>query len=152
MERVTTMDQENTSSLLRELDSVSDCPDAYQRFQKAHQTKLPDTLKQYLDEYLAVHQELRIPQIIFDSNLNKNYVNQFFNGYARHPDKYKLIPVCIAMHMTVRETDRALFLAGQPKLYVKNNLDAALIICINRGYGTMTRVNQFLRENGLQEL
>ena len=49
-----------------------------------------------------------------------------------HSQKYKLIALCIAMGMSVKETDRALLLANQPKLSPKIQKDAALIICINQ--------------------
>ncbi len=146
------MDDEHTSELFRKLDTLSDRPDGYAEFQKTRKTSEPETLQDYLNEYMAKHQDLTLSQIIFDSNLSKNYVYQFFNGHAKNPDKYKLIPVCIAMRMSVKETDRALFLAGQARLYPKSPLDAALIICLNRGCGNMQEVNEFLLQNGLEEL
>lgn len=143
------MDSEHTSDLLRELELLSDASDGFQTFRSKHTASGAETLKDYLNEYLTAHPDLRLPQIIFDADIDKNYAYQLFNGHRSHPDKYKLIPVCVAMHMSVKETDRALFLAGQPRLYAKKELDAAIIICLNRRYHTMMQVNEFLCENGL---
>ena len=87
-----------------------------------------------------------------DSNLKKSYADQFFNGYRTHPDKYKLIPLCLAMGMDLTETNRALRLAGQPVLDPRKELDMALIICINEKMKSMYKVNDFLTECGLTPL
>lgn len=63
-----------------------------------------------------------------------------------HSQKYKLITLCIAMGMSVKETDRALLLANQPKLSPKIQKDAALIICINHKYRSVYKVNEFLMD------
>ena len=54
--------------------------------------------------------------------------------------------LCIAMGMSVKETDRALLLANQPKLSPKIQKDAALIICINHKYRSVYKVNEFLMD------
>ena len=145
------MNTDRTTELLRDLNSLSGQPDGYAQFLQAHGSEELPTLCEYLNEYISAHKGLELSQIIRDSNLSKNYAHQFFNGYAKHPDKYKLIPICIAMHMSVKATDRALFLAGQPRLYAKDHLDAALIICINRRF-SMIQTNEFLEANGLRTL
>ena len=145
------MNDERTTELLHNLNSLSGQPDGYAQFLQMHGSEELPTLCEYLNEYISTHPNLKLNQIIHASNVSKDYAHQFFNGHAKHPDKYKLIPVCIAMRMSVKETDRALFLAGQPKLYAKDHLDAALIICINRKY-TMAETNEFLEANGLQPL
>ncbi len=147
------MKDEHTSDLLRELNNMDDRPESFQAFVEKHaDAQNFNTLSDYLNFFLSQHPDLQIADVIKRSNTDKNYSYQIFNGRKQHPDKYKLIPLCIAMKMTVRETDRALFLAGQPALAPTETLDAALIVCINHEYTDMFAVNEYLVANGLSSL
>ena len=83
-------------------------------------------------------------KIYIDANIPPSYGNQIFNGTKQHPGKYKLIPICIAMGMSLTETNRALRLAKAPELDPRNKQDMALIICINEKVRTIYNVNEFL--------
>ncbi|MCD8231410.1 MAG: hypothetical protein LUD14_06275 [Clostridiales bacterium] len=147
------MNDERTTDLLNELNNMDDKPESFQAFMERHASaKTFRTLADYLNDYISRNPELHIADVIKRSNTDKNYSYQIFNGRKKHPDKYKLIPLCIAMKMTVKETNRALFMAGQPALAPTENLDAALIICINHEYTDMISVNEFLTANGLAPL
>ncbi len=147
------MKDEHTSDLLRELNNMDDRPESFQAFIERHADAQDfNSLADYLNFFLSKHPELHIADVIKRSNTDKNYSYQIFNGRKQHPDKYKLIPLCIAMKMTVKETDRALFLAGQPALTPTETLDAALIICINHEYTDMISVNEYLEANNLPPL
>ncbi len=147
------MKEERTSEILTELNSMDDEPETFRAFmdrQESYDTV--HSLADYLNYYLSQNPDLQIADVIKRSNMDKNYSYQIFNGRKQHPDKYKLIPLCIAMRMSVKETDRALFFAGQPALSPKKTIDAALIICINHGYSDLISVNEFLAANHLQTL
>ncbi len=147
------MKDEHTSDLLRELNKMDDRPESFQAFVERHaEAQNFYCLADYLNFFLSKHPELHIADVIKRSNMDKNYAYQIFNGRKQHPDKYKLVPLCIAMQMTVKETNRALFLAGQSTLTPTDTLDAALIICINHEYTNMFSVNEFLTANGLSPL
>ncbi len=147
------MKDEHTSDLLRELNNMDDKPESFQAFVERHADAQDfNSLADYLNFFISKHPELHIADVIKRSNTDKNYSYQIFNGRKQHPDKYKLIPLCIAMKMTVRETDKALFLAGQPALAPTETLDAALIVCINHEYLDMIAVNEFLEANNLPPL
>ncbi|MCD8045283.1 MAG: hypothetical protein LUE90_01265 [Clostridiales bacterium] len=147
------MKDERTTDLLNELNSMDDKPESFQAFMERHASAQTfHTLADYLNYYISQNSELHIADVIKRSNTGKNYSYQIFNGRKKHPDKYKLIPLCIAMKMSVKETNRALFMAGQPALAPTENLDAALIICINHEYTDMISVNEFLAANGLAPL
>ena len=145
------MNKERTTDLIGELNHIGNDPKAFQNYRKEH-AEGSLSLADYLNEYLSGHPELTIKEILENANLDRNYGYQIFNGRKEHPNKYKLIAACIAMQMSVRETDRALLLAGQPKLSPKIHLDAALIICLNRKYKNMIEVNEFLEQNNLKAL
>ncbi len=147
------MKDEHTTDLMNELKNMDDSPESFQAFVERHASSQSfSTLADYLNFYISRHPEMKIADVIKRSNTDKNYSYQIFNGRKQHPDKYKLIPLCIAMGMSVKETDRVLFLAGQPTLSPTETLDAALIICINHEYTDMMAVNDFLAANGLPPL
>jgi hypothetical protein len=147
------MSIESTAHLLEELRKVKLNPQALQTFQESHPVHHSfHSLADYLNHYLYDHPDLEKPKLYLDSNLKKSYGDQFFNGYRKHPDKYKLIPLCIAMGMDLTETGRALRLAQQPALDPRKELDMALIICINQQVRSMDKVNDFLAECGLEPL
>lgn len=141
---------ERTTDLFHELNHMNDDLSSFKEYQRRHpQEAAYHSLSDYLNLYLADHPQLSLPEVYRNANLSKSYAQQFFNGYRQHPDKYKLIALCIAMGMSVKETDRALLLANQPKLSPKIPKDAALIICINHKYQSVYRVNEFLMDAGL---
>lgn len=147
------MKDERTTDLLNELNSMDDRPETFRAFVERHASSRDfESLADYLNFFLSQHPEMKIADVIKRSNTDKGYSYQIFNGHKQHPDKYKLIPLCIAMGMSVKETDRALFMAGQPTLAPSETLDAALIICINHSYPDMLAVNEFLAANGLEAL
>lgn len=147
------MKDERTTDLLNELNNMDDRPESFQAFIKRHNSVQEfHTLADYLNYYISQNSGLPIADVIKRSNTDKNYSYQIFNGRRKHPDKYKLIPLCIAMNMSVKETNRALFMADQPTLTPKKDLDAALIICMNHNYTDMISVNEFLTMNGLTPL
>ncbi len=147
------MKEERTSEILTELNSMDDEPETFRAFMDRHESyDTVHSLADYLNYYLSQNPDLQIADVIKRSNMDKNYSYQIFNGRKQHPDKYKLIPRCFALRLSVKESDRALFFAGQPALSPKKTIDAALIICINHGYSDLISVNEFLAANHLQTL
>jgi hypothetical protein len=141
---------ESTSNLMNELTHLDDSIEAFQDFCQRH----PDepvfhNLKDYLNYYMNQHPDLIQKEIVWKTNSSRNYVNQYFNGYRQHPNKYKLLPLCIAMGMSLIETNRALMIANQACLNIHDNRDAAIMFCINKQY-SVDQTNAFLLENDLE--
>lgn len=141
---------QDTEHLLRELEQIGMNPTSLCEFQENYPIHHSfRSLSDYLNYYIAENRHLETRKIFIDANISASYGNQIFNGTKKHPGKYKLIPICIAMKMSLTETNRALRLAGQAQLDPRNRLDMALIICINEKAGTMFHVNEFLIAAGL---
>lgn len=146
-------DIESTEHLLQELGKIKLNPKALHAFQEQY-TPHPSfqSLSDYLNYYIADHPDLETRKIYIDANIQPSYGNQIFNGTKKHPGKYKLIPICVAMGMSLKETNRALRLAGQAELDPHNNQDMALIICINEKVRTLYNINDFLIAAELEPL
>ena len=69
--------------------------------------------------------------------------------HTRHRDV--ILRICYGAHLSFRETQRALCLAGQAKLYPRMKRDAVLIIGLNNGLN-VDEVNGLLWENGCEKL
>lgn len=105
----------------------------------------------YLNSYMASH-SLEVSEVIKNSQLDRFYANQILNGTRKNPGRDKLIPLCLAMHMNLEETNRALKISKAGTLYSKDKRDAVIILCINRKIFSVQKVNEFLYENGMVPL
>ncbi|MCI8375928.1 MAG: hypothetical protein HFI29_10920 [Lachnospiraceae bacterium] len=139
-----------TTVLFEELEEISSGQKSYQTFLKERkEEKTFTSLRDFINDYFAQHPDITPSVIIEDSNLSKNYVYPICNG-TKNPSKYKLTAFCIGAHMSLRETQKALSLAGCAALHPKVLADAGIIVCINKGCRNVTEVELFLDENGVE--
>ena len=103
------------------------------------------TLAEYLNEMLE-KKGLRRSRVIRMADLNETFGYQIFKG-ERNPSRDKVLQICFAMALTLRETNRALEAAGVSSLYSKDRRDAIIIFCIDRGCG-LQKVNEELYRFG----
>lgn len=144
--------ENRTTQLFKELES-SDNPTAQlYNFRKNHKKDaVCASLSDYLNMYLASHPELSISGILRDAGISENYGRQFFNGHKKKPSKYQLTAVCIGAGMNLKETQRALKLAGCAELYPRIDVDAAIIICINNSIHKVADIEEFFLKNDITE-
>lgn len=139
-----------TTVLFEELKDISLGQKSYQTFlNERKEEKAFTSLRDFINDYFSKHPDITPSVIIQDSNLSKNYVYPICNG-TKNPSKYKLVAFCIGAHMTLKETQKALSLAGCAALHPKISADAGIIVCINKGCWNVTKVNFFLDENGVE--
>ena len=123
----------------------------YEKFIQSENSDGYNGLSDFLNSYLAGH-ELVLADVIRKSQLSRDYAYSIFNGNRKNPTRDRVIAICMACHMNLSETQRALKLCNAGVLYAKNNRDAAITICINREVFDISRVNDFLYEHGLEPL
>lgn len=102
---------------------------------------LPDYLENRLDFY-----GLEKSTIIKDSNLSRTYAYQIFSG-IRQPGRDRLLSICLAMGLNLKEIQRALCIAQLGNLYPKRRRDAVLIFAINKKMSVL-QTNDLLFELG----
>ena len=143
--------ESRTTILFQELEEISKGHQSYSTFLNERKSETTyHTLKDFIDDYLFNHPDITPSVIIKDSNLSKNYVYPICNG-KKHPTKYKLTAFCIGAHMSLKETQKALSLAGCSQLHPKIPVDSGIILCINKEYKTVTDVELFLDNNNLED-
>lgn len=70
-------------------------------------------------------------ELIQKSGLERSYYYQVMKG-SRSPSRDKVLRLCIAAGLDLRETTRALELSGNATLYPKNRRDIILTVAINQ--------------------
>lgn len=102
-------------------------------------------LASYLQELLE-HKHLKRARVVHMADLNETFGYQIFKG-TRHPSRNKVLQIAFAMALTLRETNRALSLAGTSVLNCKNRRDAIIIFCLDRSC-SLQKVNEELYRFG----
>ena len=105
---------------------------------------------EYYSKYIS-EKGIDVPDIIKKSGVSRNYIYNILNG-DRAPGRDKVLALCIAAGMSFMETDRALELAGERRIYPKDERDARIAIMINQGVQNVTDVNIMLDEYDLEPL
>ncbi len=140
---------ENTTERLDKILQNADTSDFNDYKTQQLSEDLP-TLANYLNDIIA-KKGLIVADIIKNSNMSKDYAYAILNGNRKNPTKDRIIALCLAMHLNLTETQRALKICGIV-LYSKNKRDAGIIICINREIYDIMKVNEFLTDNDLDPL
>lgn len=69
------------------------------------------TLRDYFNFWLAEHPEMIQTQIARNCGLSESYAHELLRGTKTNPGKYTVVQLCIAAHMNLKETNRALEIA-----------------------------------------
>lgn len=123
----------------------------YDKYISSENTDHAESLHSFLNEYIAEH-HLVLADVIKNSLLSRDYAYSIFNGNRKNPTRDRVIAICLASHMNLAQTQRALKLCNAGILYAKNNRDAAITICINREIYDLDKVNEFLFDHDMEIL
>lgn len=122
------MEKLNTGELLRQLSNLNTKEEL-----EAWTDGLQDqnlTFPAYMQEKLE-ERNMRQATLIEAAQLQRNYGYQILNG-VRNPGREKVVSLCLALHLTVDEAQRALSLAGVSRLYARNRRDSILLFALQK--------------------
>lgn len=124
------MHPKTTDELLKVLNSITTTSDLEDYTQKttAQTPALP------FHEYINMHLKdsaLNASQLIQQAQIQRTYGYQILNG-NKNPGRDKVIALCLALSLSLEETQRALTLAGEGALYPKSKRDSVIIFSINK--------------------
>ena len=77
-------------------------------------------IAEYLENIIR-EKQLKRSQIVKDSGLDRSYVYHILNGERKNPSRSKLLAICVAMKMDIKETQYFLRAAQVPVLYPELN-------------------------------
>ena len=103
-------------------------------------------------ELLSAHIETtgqKKKDVIARAGLSEQYGYQLLNGSKTTTDRDKLLGLCIAAGLTIKQTDRVLKMSGFSPLYSKIDRDAVIMICINKRMNNILQVNDVLEDHSL---
>lgn len=131
------MEEPLTEELLNELISSQD-PAAYLGQHRPVQRDLASYLQELLES-----KGLERKDVVNESQINYTYGYQLFTGRRKNPSRDMVLQIAFAMHLTLRETDRLLQVAGVSRLYCKERRDAIVVFCLSRGL-SLSETNETL--------
>ena len=93
-----------------------------------------ENFRQYtLPEYLSLlmkEKHMTKADVIARSHLEQVYAYHIFAGRKKNPSRSKILSLALAMELTVEETQRLLYYAGNERLYVRNPWDSILLYAL----------------------
>jgi len=120
-------------------------------FDKLSKEAIPDeslTLSAYFEKYMKEN-ALERKDVIKRSQIPESYAYQVLNGTKPNPTRDRVIAICLAMHMSLDDANRALKLCDAGVLYSKRLRDALIIIAFNSGEFDVMKLNEKLVEHDM---
>ena len=124
------MDESTTRKLSDVLSNIDNTKDM-EKFMK--EPKVTDSFKNFPDYFRSLDsvQKMESSELIRKSGLERSYYYQVMKG-TRSPGRDKVLRLCLAARLSLRETTRALELSGNAPLYPKNRRDIILTVSVNQ--------------------
>ncbi len=143
------MNEKPTYELDKILSSVE--PEHFNKYRNEESTDSQMTISEFFNSYIG-HNSLELSDVIRRSDIPSSYAYGILNGNRANPSRDRVIALCIACHMNLTDTNRALKIAGLSPLYSKVSRDAAIIIMINQCESDIHVINEFLYAHNLDIL
>lgn len=105
----------------------------------------------YMDELLA-QKHLKRQDVLLRANLPYKYGYKLLSGEAHTTNRDKIIRICLAMELTLKQTQRVLKLYGMNELYPKKKRDVILIVALGKKQYDISLIDEELLSLGLQPL
>ena len=140
------MHEKDTEELFSELKEDEDIRQFLSKNRK--EFRLP--LREYLEQLLE-KKGLRKMDVIQASLLDRAYAYHIFSGAKENPSRRKLLPLALAMHLDLDETQHLLRYAGETMLYPRNPWDSIIISAIQKGL-SMKETNTLLSQMGESQM
>ena len=110
------MNEKPTYELDKILSSVE--PEHFNRYRNEEDTDSQMSVSEFFNRYIGSY-GLQLSDVIRQSDIPANYAYGILNGNRTNPSRDRVIALCIACHMNLTDTNRALKTAGLSPLYSK---------------------------------
>lgn len=105
----------------------------------------------YMDALLA-QKHMKRQDVLLRANLPQKYGYKLLTGEAHTTNRDKILRLCLAMQLTLKQTQRALKLYGMNELYPKNRRDVILIVALGKKQYDIHQIDDDLTAQGLPPL
>ena len=122
---------ESTTRKLAEI--LSDIDSSNEMDQYMEHPKVVDSFRSFSRYFQSLPSVRQIDngELIQRSGLERSYFYQVMKG-TRSPGRDKVLRLCLAAGLNLRETTRALELSGNAVLYARNRRDIILTVAVNQ--------------------
>ena len=118
-------------------------------FLREHFAQGVPTFVQYMDELLA-GKGLKRQEVLLRADLPQKYGYKLLTGEAHTTDRDKILRLCLAMELSLKQTHRVLRLYGMSERYPKVPRDGVLIAAIGRRQWDIYEISRELPAAGLE--
>ena len=105
----------------------------------------------YMKDVLA-EKRIRHSDVYLRADVSESYGSKIMSMIKHTKNRDLIISFCLAGHLTLDETNRALKLYGFNPLYSKNERDIIIIVAINNRRYQIHEVDEMLIEHGMDVL
>ena len=88
------------------------------------------SFSEFINKYI-LDNKIDISEMIKRSGIDRTYGYQIINGTRNNPGRDKVIRICIASQMTVKDLNRALEISKVGPLYSRDKRDAIIVFAVN---------------------
>ena len=125
-------DKVNTNTMLRQLFRTNNLDLYFRNYEDEMQA--PDFCR--LLKELCLEKKLSPAQVIDQSQIERTYGHQLFNG-TRSPSRDKVLQLALGAGLSVPDTQKLLRAAGKSPLYPKLKRDAVILFGLQKGYSIL---------------
>ena len=105
----------------------------------------------YMKDMLEEHR-VKLKDVYSFAGVSESYGSKILTMEKHTTDRDLILRFCIAGHLLLDETNRALKLYGMRELYAKDPRDACLIVALLNRNHDMGEIDSLLEEQGLQKI
>ncbi len=129
-------------------------PDQLEGYYKENKDYLANGEKAfyYYMKDLLEAKRIKLMDIYSYAGVSESYGSQIFRMEKMTKNRDLIIRFCVAGHLSLPETNRALKLYGMPALYSKDKRDAALIVAIQNRLFDLVSIDDILVKQGFPPL
>ena len=124
------MEESTTSNLAKVLKNIDTAQEMEQYMELPEVMNSCQTFPEYFRSLPAV-QEMDTGELIRSSGLERSYYYQVMKG-TRSPGRDKVLRLCLAAGLNLKETTRALELSRNAGLYPRKRRDIILTVAVNQ--------------------
>ncbi len=124
------MEESTTVNLAKILSGIDSAQEMEQYMELPEVNDGYRTFPEYFQSLEPV-QEMNSGDLIRNSGLERSYYYQVMKG-TRSPGRDKVLRLCLAAGLNLKETTRALELSGNAVLYPRNRRDIILTVAVNQ--------------------
>ena len=124
------MEESTTSNLAKVLKNIDTAQEMEQYMELPEVMNSCQSFPEYFRSLPAV-QEMDTGELIRSSGLERSYYYQVMKG-TRSPGRDKVLRLCLAAGLNLKETTRALELSGNAVLYPRKRRDIILTVAVNQ--------------------